>query len=99
MNRADSPTLATGNPPAAPPLKRRRLGLLKKFALLLCSLIVACFLAELLVLILAGEQPKFPRHVVEAPWGLRYNEPNSTYRHKSADMTAWFHINGQGMRA
>src|SRR5438046_2554333 len=72
---------------------------LKKLLLLCLSLILSCLLAEGLVLALFGEQPKFPRHVVEAPWGLRYNEPNALYRHKSADMTAWFKINGQGMRA
>jgi hypothetical protein len=36
--------------------------------------------------------------VVEAPWGLRYNDPGSKYRHKSADGTWWFRINRQGMR-
>jgi hypothetical protein len=69
-----------------------------KLALLVVSFIVAALLAEVMVLLIAGEQPKFPRHVVEAPWGLRYNQPNKTYRHKSADMTAWFTINAQGMR-
>ena len=46
-----------------------------------------------------GEQPKFPWHVVEAEWGLRYNEPEARYRHKSADVNIRFRINAQGMRA
>ena len=67
--------------------------------LLLCaSFVLAGLLAEGLVLAVMGEQPKFPRHVVEAPWGLRYNEPARSHPHKSADMTAWFRINHRGMR-
>lgn len=60
--------------------------------------LTAFVLVETLVLLFYGEQPKFPRHVVEAPWGLRYNDPGSKYRHKSADGTWWFRINRQGMR-
>jgi len=60
--------------------------------------IVAFAIAEGMVLLLYGEQVKFPRHVVEAPWGLRYNDPGSDYRHNSADGTWQFHINQQGMR-
>ena len=61
--------------------------------------VIAGGLLELGVLLLIGEQPKFPRHVVGAPFGLRVNEPNAQYRHKSADVTVWFQINAQGMRA
>lgn len=60
--------------------------------------IVAFAMVEGLVLLLFGEQVKFPRHVVEAPWGLRYNDPGSEYRHKSSDGTWQFRINQQGMR-
>jgi lysophospholipase L1-like esterase len=60
---------------------------------------VAAGIAELGVLALFGEQVKFPRHVVGAPFGLRINEPGAVYRHKSADVNVWFRINGQGMRA
>lgn len=56
-------------------------------------------LLELGVLVFAGEQPKFPRHVVGAPFGLRINQPGAVYRHKSADVNVWFRINSQGMRA
>src|SRR5204863_7063418 len=95
---AQQPSAATGSAPTQKrPRKLRRF--FKKLLLLGVSLIIAWLLAEALVLMTVGEQPKFPRHVVEAPWGLRYNEPNASYRHKSADMTAWFKINGQGMRA
>ncbi len=66
---------------------------------LVIGLLLAALLTELVVLIVFGEQPKFPRHVVGAPWGLRYNEPDSHYRHKSGDGTFWFRINGQGMRS
>lgn len=74
-------------------------GWLANGAALLVAIAVAGLLAELAVLVFVGEQPKFPRHVVEAPWGLRYNEPGARYRHKSADGTWMFSINRQGMRA
>ena len=68
----------------------------------LVALALGCIMAfaivEGLVLLLYGEQVKFPRHVVEAPWGLRYNDPGSSYRHKSGDGTWQFRINQQGMR-
>jgi hypothetical protein len=59
------------------------------------GLAVAAILLEVGVLLTVGEQPKFPRHVVGAHFGLRVNEPNAHYRHKSV----WFQINAQGMRA
>jgi len=71
----------------------------KKFFLLALGMFAAAVLSELIVLVLLGEQVKFPRHVVEANWGLRYNEPGASYRHKSADGTWFFEINNQGMRA
>ena len=63
------------------------------------GVLVSALLAEGFVLVVFGEQVKFPRHVVEAPWGLRYNDPGSSYRHKSADVDIRFRINGQGLRA
>lgn len=60
------------------------------------------FMALLLeggVLLVFGEQPKFPRHVVGADFGIRTNLPNASYRHKSADVNIRFEINSQGMRA
>ncbi len=60
---------------------------------------IAAGIAELGVLALFGEQVKFPRHVVGAPFGVRINEPGAVYRHKSADVNVWFRINGEGMRA
>ena len=68
------------------------------FAALVLGCIVAFAIVEGLVLLVYGEQVKFPRHVVEAPWGLRYNDPGSEYRHKSADGTWHFRINQEGMR-
>src|SRR5688572_7729446 len=56
-------------------------------------------MAEGFVLVAVGEQVKFPRRVVAAPWGIRYNEPGASYRHKSRDGTWSFKINHQGMRA
>lgn len=67
-------------------------------AALLFGTLLAFAIVETAVLLLYGEQVKFPRHVVEAPWGLRYNDPGSEYRHKSPDGTWWFRINEQGMR-
>ena len=83
----------------APPAKLRLRTALASLALLTISLIVSAFLLELAVRLAIGEQVKFPRHVVGAPWGIRYNEPNAVYRHKSPDVTVWFRINSQGMRA
>ena len=71
----------------------------KNLTAVLCGLVASVVLSELLVLAIFGELPKFPRHVVEAPWGLRYNHPGARYTHKSADGTWSFCINGQGMRA
>jgi lysophospholipase L1-like esterase len=77
------------------PLKRALLTL----AAACIGICAAALMAELLVLSVVGEQGKFPRRVVAAPWGLRYNEPGAAYRHKSGDGTWQFKINGQGMRA
>jgi hypothetical protein len=68
-------------------------------AALCLGLCVAGLVTEGLVLLTFGEQVKFPRRVVGAPWGLRYNEPGVSYRHKSPDGAWQFRINGQGMRA
>lgn len=93
----DSPVSPSGTPAA---LRRRRLPRWVEVVLALAfGAIVAGFLAELLVLAVLGEQVKFPRHVVEAPWSLRYNDPGSSYRHKSADVNIRFQINREGMRA
>jgi len=73
--------------------------LARRIGALTLGCVLAAGLLELMVLGFLGEQPKFPRHVVSAPWGLRYNHPGAVYRHKSADMTTWFRINSQGMRA
>ena len=70
----------------------------RKLSALAIACLVSVGLVEALVLIGLGEQVKFPRHVVEAPWGLRYNDPGARYRHKSADGSWSFHINRQGMR-
>ncbi len=66
---------------------------------LFVGLCVSILAAEAFVLVAVGEQVKFPRRVVEAPWGLQYNEPGAQYRHKSRDGTWYFRINSQGMRA
>ncbi len=73
--------------------------LLLKFFTLCVALVAALIIAEGLVLIGVGEQVKFPRRVVGAPWGIRYNEPGASYRHQSRDGTWYFKINHQGMRA
>ena len=63
------------------------------------GVMIACAGLELLVIVAFGEQVKYPRHVVEADWGIRQNHPGSQYRHKSSLVTAYFRINNQGMRA
>ena len=71
----------------------------QKLTLLAVTLVVTWLLFEGLVLLVFGEQPKFPRRVVGSSNGIRVNEPHARYRHKSADVTVEFRINGQGMRA
>jgi lysophospholipase L1-like esterase len=72
---------------------------LAALALGVVTLAVCAVLLEVGVLLLRGEQPRFPRRVVGAPFGLRVNEPNAVYRHRSADVDVEFRINAQGLRA
>lgn len=91
--------VAPGSSSKETPRPRRRLrAILLRLAALAIGILAAALLAELAVTLILGEQVKFPRHVVEAPWGLRYNEPGSRYRHRSADGTWFFRINQEGMR-
>ena len=78
---------------------RTKAKLRARLCLMLASIVFACLLSEGIVLLTCGEQPKFPRHVVGADFGVRINEPEAEYRHKSADVNVAFRINGQGMRA
>ena len=73
--------------------------IVKKSLLLCLSILVSCLLLEAAVLLTMGEQAKFPRHVVGSDFGVRINEPNASYRHKSADVCIYMKINSQGMRA
>ena len=57
--------------------------LLAKAILLLLSLVLSALFVEVAVLLVIGEQAKFPRHVVGTEFGVRVNEPGSHYRHKS----------------
>lgn len=81
----------------------RKPGRMRRVRKLLMRMILAVVVfgvaMEIGVLVVFGEQPKFPRHVVGAPFGIRINEPNAHYRHKSADVTVWFKINSRGLRA
>lgn len=72
---------------------------LMKVFLPLMSLGLFVLVLELGILALVGEQAKFPRHVVGTDFGVRVNQPDATYRHKSADGTWWFTINSRGLRA
>lgn len=54
--------------------------------------------AELYLRIFAP-QPKTPRYVIAGPDGIRANEPNSHYRHKTAEYSIDIRINSEGMRA
>lgn len=78
------------------PSSRRRW--IRRGVALVAGLAFASLAAEAGVRLVLGEQPKFPRHVVGAPWGLRYNEPGAHYRHKSQDVSIEFRINAQGLR-
>jgi len=88
---------STGGTPTHPPRRPRQLG--RKLLLSLASVVVTCLLAEGVVRLVLGPQPKFPRRVVEGPFGLRINEPHAVYRHESADVSVWFRINSKGLRA
>jgi hypothetical protein len=70
-----------------------------KLLLLVAALTMGALLCEGLVRYLFGEQPKFPRRVVEGPFGLRINQPGAHYRHRSADVNVSFRINAAGLRA
>ena len=73
--------------------------LLKPVLALLLSLGISALVLECGVRSLMGEQVKFPRHVVGAEFGVRTNQPNSHYRHRSPDVEVWFEINSRGLRA
>jgi hypothetical protein len=77
----------------------RQAGWPANLALLAVALLAAALLAELAVRVVLGPQVRFPRRVVGAPWGLRFNEPGAEYRHHSPDVDVSFRINTQGMRA
>ncbi|MBK7875211.1 MAG: hypothetical protein IPJ77_05595 [Planctomycetes bacterium] len=70
----------------------------RRLAALAVGSCLALLAAEFGVRLVLGEQPKFPRHVVRAPWGLRRNAPNAVYRHASADVDVEFRINSRGLR-
>jgi len=72
---------------------------LQNLLLLVVGVVLGGAILELGTILVLGEQPKFPRHVVGSRFGLRINQPGSVYRHKSADVEVWFRINAQGMRA
>lgn len=90
----DGPTPPAPEGPRRRP--RRRLRRLAGLALLALALGLA---AEFAVRAVWGPQPRLPRRVVSAPWGLRFNEPGARYRHRTADGEWEFRINAQGMRA
>jgi hypothetical protein len=69
-----------------------------RVALFAAGCVAGSLLGELAIRLVLGEQPKFARHVVRAPWGLRFNDPSTRYRHRSADVDVEFAINRQGMR-
>ena len=73
-------------------------GLMVRLAALAASALLALVLLECGVVGLIGEQPKFPRHVVGAEFGVRVNEPGARYRHRSADVDVGFSINSRGLR-
>lgn len=86
-------------PAAATPPPSRLRKWLRRLGLIALSLLLFSGLMECGVLLVFGEQPKFPRYVVEGPHGVRINVPSANYRHKSADGTWRFRINSQGLRA
>ena len=72
--------------------------LLARFGALLASGLLAFGVLECGVRTLIGEQPRFPRHVVGADFGVRIHEPGARYRHRSAEVDVGFEINAKGLR-
>lgn len=71
----------------------------KRLAALAVGAVLAALALELAVTAFVGEQPKFPRRVVGAPFGVRINDPGARYRHRSADIDVSFRINSRGLRS
>lgn len=71
---------------------------LARILALVASGLLAFGVLECGVRTLIGEQPRFPRHVVGAEFGVRTNEPGARYRHRSADVDVGFEINAKGLR-
>jgi hypothetical protein len=78
--------------------QRRRRPWRRRLVGLALAAVAVALAAEATVVLVLGVQPKCPRHVVEAPWGLRINDPGSRYGHSSPDGEWDFRINAQGMR-
>ena len=96
ISLSDRPAVAPSEQRAPAGRRRARLAVLLQLA---AGGLAFCLFLEILVTLVFGEQVKFPRHVVDGGFGLRINEPNARYRHKSRDVEVWFRINGQGLRA
>lgn len=58
----------------------------------------AIFAAEMFLRLL-HPVPVVPRHVMAGPYGIRVNEPNKTYWHRSADFRIQIRTNDRGIRA
>jgi hypothetical protein len=95
-SRVAPPACAAARTRSRPSRRRHAAGTLAAF---LAGALFAAVALEAAVLLLVGEQPRFPRHVVGSRFGLRINEPGARYRHRSADVDVEFRINRQGMRA
>jgi hypothetical protein len=67
-------------------------------ALVVVTVLFSAALLEIGVRIFLGQQVRFPRRVVGAPFGLRINEPHARYRHQSPDVDVEFRINDHGLR-
>ena len=67
-------------------------------ALLAVTVLCSAALLEIGVRVFLGQQVRFPRRVVGAPFGLRINEPHARYHHQSPDVDVEFRINGRGLR-
>jgi len=71
---------------------------LKPFARVAAFAVYAVLFGEVF-LRLFDPQPILPRYVTAAPWGVRMNTPNSSYRQWTPEVDVQVTINGQGMRA
>lgn len=76
----------------------RRQFTFKRLFLIMASIVYAAVFGEFFLRIV-DPQPLMPRYVTGAPWGIRVNIPNVSYRHQTPEIDVTVTVNSKGMRA